>query len=1004
MVENVGRKILLTLFLLAISVGLLLVKDPAFNLGLDLQGGTRLVYSFDFEQAIDEGSISRNENQGEILRQTIEIIRNRVDPTGTLDAIIRAEGEDSIVIELPGKLGLSQTVSATLAEELPSGWTGGLLLEQGAAVGEFPISGGTIRLRVAGSGDAFEDVRYEQRLGNELRGLSRGVDGTRDTAHAAGANAELISDDAIKRKIENLGELAFLIVAENSHFVDLGTDLATEQQRLRDWYAENPGAQVQDFNRVPPDQGGPHERIWWFENGRNVGGLQSSVVLDPEAGLAATPVMRPATPEDSFRGDDLAQVFPSSDELGYPAVGFEMSRGRRADFGAFTSENVNKSMAIVLNGVVDSAPTINSRLPGSGIIQGRYTEDQVKDLITVLRSGSLKIRPTLEHEEKVGATLGQDYVEKGFLSGVLALVLVIVFMIVYYRLLGIFSAVALGVSFVLLLGGMSFMQATLTLPGIAGIILTVGMAVDANILIFDRIREEIDKGRNAKQGAKTGFDMARSAILDSNITTFLTAVILYSLGTGPVRGFAVTLMIGIVTSVFAAMVVTRVLVHIALQRGVKEFKVGRWMVTADYAFLRFAKPALALSAVLIVGSLALFVALPNKEKLGIDFLGGSELQLRTEQVMTIDDMRARVGQIPGVGGDAEVKPILGSASGDGYTEFRAMFKIAQEEDLGEERLFESQVRRALADVLLANPVQATVRQEGSETLAEVRLIFEDPHTVEDVAGRLSAAGLREPEVELAPERANAFVATAATSAGRTPDQVVAAIEEALRGAVDSTGKGYQVAEAIPSSTTVGPQVVGQLRDDALLAIAVSLFMVVMYIRVRFAEYSYGFAAVAALAHDVVVTLGALMVANHFGIVNGELSLPMIAAFLTIIGYSLNDTIIIFDRVRENLPRMKVPLAQVLNTSVNQTLSRTILTSLTTFVAVLIMYAVNFGTGNVMESFSFAMGVGIVTGTYSTVYIANPILLWLEARNARTATARGLGRGKGKGESDPTFAS
>ena len=181
---------------------------------------------------------------------------------------------------------------------------------------------------------------------------------------------------------------------------------------------------------------------------------------------------------------------------------------------------------------------------------------------------------------------------------------------------------------------------------------------------------------------------------------------------------------------------------------------------------------------------------------------------------------------------------------------------------------------------------------------------------------------------------------------------------------------------------VGAQVVGELRDRALLALAISLFVVVMYIRVRFAEYSYGFAAVAALVHDVIITLGALTLANHVGLINGEISLPMIAAFLTIIGYSLNDTIVIFDRVRENLPRMKAPLKDVLDTSINQTLSRTILTSFTTFLAVAILFAFNFGTGNVLESFSFAMMIGVISGTYSTIFIANPVLLWLESRSGR----------------------
>ncbi len=896
------------------------------------------------------------------------------------------------MIELPGKLGLGQSATADLAQPLVSGDTREIVLAEGPAVAEFPQIGATIRLH---HGAGYEDVRYEGREGQRLVGLHRGANGTVDVEHAAGARAEVISDDAIRRKIENLGELAFLIVAENAHFVDLDTDLATEQQRLRDWHAANPKAQIQDFNRVPTEQGGPHPRIWWFQSAPQGGAQPSSVMLDPQQGLVATPVMRPARTEESFRGADLALVFPRSDELGYPAVGFEMRPSRKNDFRVFTESNVNKAMAIVLNGVIDSAPNINSPLNGAGIIQGHYTDDQVKDLITVLRSGSLKIRPTLEHQEKVGATLGQDYVEKGFLAGVLSLLFVIAFMIAYYRTLGVISAIALMLNFVMLLGGLSFMNATLTLPGIAGLILTVGMAVDSNILVFDRIREEMDKGRNAKQAAKTGFEMASSAILDSNITTFLTAVILYVVGTGPVRGFAVTLMVGLVTSVFAALVITRVLVHYSLQRGRQGFKLGTWMVNANYDFRGKIKYALPISVVVIVVGVAAFIWTPNKEKLGIDFLGGSELQLRTARALPIDEMRSRVAAIPGLGSVSEVKPILSSASGDGYTEFRAMFKVTEEGEGGQERQFEAQVRRSLSDVLLAQPLQVSLTEQGSEALAKVELIFEEAHTTDDLRERLLAAGLEEAQVERSPERANAFTASGKTSPGRRSEEIVARIEDALRNQVDSAGKSYDLADAVPSSTTVGPQVVGELRDKALLGLAVSLFMVVMYIRVRFAEYSYGFAAVVALVHDVLVTLGALTIGNHLGIVNGEMSLPMIAAFLTIIGFSLNDTIVIFDRVRENLPRMKAPLAEVLNTSINQTLSRTILTSLTVFAAVLIMYVINFGTGNVMESFAFAMLVGVITGVYSTVYIANPILLWLEERSARRGSGPRRGRGEGE---------
>jgi preprotein translocase SecF subunit len=235
------------------------------------------------------------------------------------------------------------------------------------------------------------------------------------------------------------------------------------------------------------------------------------------------------------------------------------------------------------------------------------------------------------------------------------------------------------------------------------------------------------------------------------------------------------------------------------------------------------------------------------------------------------------------------------------------------------------------------------------------------------------------------ERPGAFRVTATTSPGREPDELRGAIDVALRPVV---AEGYELSMPIQSFAQVGPQVVGELRDKALLALAVSLFVTVLYIRVRFAEYSYGIAAMVALVHDVLVTLAALSIANHFGIVNGEINLAMIAVFLTIIGYSVNDTIVIFDRVRENLPKSSAPLRDVLNKSINETMSRTIMTSLTVFLAIIVQYVFNVGTGNLLESISFALIFGTISGVYSTVFIANPVFLWLETRSQKKKTSGG----------------
>jgi SecD/SecF fusion protein len=968
MLENAGRKVALIVILLLTSLGLMLVPDEPFQLGLDLQGGTRLVYSFDFETARENGQIAPNEDPQEILQQTVTILRNRVDPTGVKEPNIRTEGENRVIIELPGNLGSEGGgAESTLVGTL------GLTDQDGLEVADassFPETG---VVKVGG-----ESIRFGGLQGNRLVDLKRGHDGSPIEEHSTGQPVIVKNSDAFRAAIENLGELAFALEAEARDFTGSGTDLVAENEKLSKWQEANPGVPLTTFNALAPEAGGPDPLITWYPTR-----------MEDRTG-APLPVLKAQRPQDEFHGGDLARVFGTQDRLGYPAVGFEMRSERIDDFSEFTGDNVNRMMLIILNGEVRVRATLNSKLVGSGIIEGRFTPEEVKNHITVLRSGSLKLKPKLENDERVGATLGDDYVARGEWSGLVAIGIVMLFMALYYRRLGVIAAISLFCNIVMFLGGLAFLHATLTLPGIAGIVLTVGMAVDANILIFDRLREESEKGRNVKQAAKAGFEKALSAIVDSNVTTFLTAVVLYKLGTGPVRGFAVTLMIGIVTSVFAALVTTRTLVHYALEkRGAQPFKMGRWLADAKYDFMGKTKAALVASTIVIVGGLIAFFMLEDKEKLGIDFTGGIEAQIVTAKPESVETIRGLVSGIEAgdIGRSAEVRTVPVSAKDDGYTQFRMTFKAVSTDEDVEGRSLRPEVRKALASVLLSDPVRADVRADGDVTRADLTLFFKDLHDEADVQARLESAGLRDVTV-LAGADKGVYTASATTAAGRSAGELTNSVSRAFEDASDSAGKAFDLAEPIPVWSQVGPQVVGELRDKALLALAVSIFITVLYIRVRFAEYSYGIAAVVALVHDVLVTLAAISIGNHLGIVNGEINLAMIAVFLTIIGYSINDTIVIFDRVRENLPRMQRPLREVLNVSINETLSRTIMTSGTTFLAIVIQYAFNAGTENILESISFAMIFGVVTGTYSTIFIANPVFLWLENRAERAGAGRG----------------
>ncbi|TAJ04020.1 MAG: protein translocase subunit SecD, partial [Planctomycetota bacterium] len=858
MTENVGRKLILIFGLLGIAAGLLLFKSQPFRLGLDLNGGTRYVYSVDFDDAEAKGIIAKGENRGALMAQIQQIIYKRADPQGVRELLVRQEGTNRLVIEVPGLLGAtSSTQPGKLAKEIaPADETLELDATDPTIVEGFPATGGVLAI-------GKERIRYKFRIGAVIHVEQRGYTKTAAGPHAAGEEVALFSDDAIRSAIENLGELSFGIVVDNSDLAGKGTDLQAEQTRMTEWAAKNPESALSVFNRLPRDQGGPHELVRWHP--RRIDDLQPGQQPPPESTRAVPVLEQLDKPEWRFTGQHLKHVGVSQDPTGFPAVGFEFDTRYKVAFSDFTRQFLNRNMAIVLNGEVIMAPSLNVPLPGEGIIEGRFTEQYVSQVVTVLRSGSLQIKPKLEHMERVGPTLGADNIARNMWAGAVAFIVVCGFMVAYYRVLGVFASISLLCNGLLILGGLAFMDATLTLPGIGGIILTIGMALDANILIFDRIREEAEAGKAVKQAAKDGFDKAFTAIFDGNVTTLIAGFILYNVGSGPVRGFAVTLCIGIFTTLFAQLVITRVLVHFALERGLKEFKMGRWMADANYRFMARARACFAGSILVILAGVVLFLSLPNKQRLGIEFLGGGTVMLRTEQPMTRDAMQAEVAKIEGDIGGSEVKAVSESAVGDkGYTSFRITFKTDSDADESAQvNAFESTVRQALAGILQRGPVEIEkLDSAASPPTTEVRLSFESPHLESDVQSRLAeVALLKDVVVTRDADRPSLHHVKAALTS--VPDQASlrVAIEAAFQGtAKDSTGNVYVLASPIAESAVVSKQVVGELTNKAILAILLSMFAILIYVRVRFAEYSYGWGAIVALIHDVLITLGACALA------------------------------------------------------------------------------------------------------------------------------------------------
>jgi len=571
--------------------------------------------------------------------------------------------------------------------------------------------------------------------------------------------------------------------------------------------------------------------------------------------------------DGSLTGAILSNAWVEAGDLGLPQINFQMTREGSRLFGRMTGSNINRRLAIVLDDVVQSAPVIQSRISDSGRITGQFTTEQSHDLAIILRAGALPAPIIVEEERTVGPTLGRDSIRAGVTAISLAGLLVMLFMVGYYLISGVVAVFALGLNFLLILGGLGYFGATLTLPGLAGMLLTLGMAVDANVLTFERIREEIQAGRPLSLSISTGYEKALSAIVDSNVTTLVAALFLYWFGTGPIRGFATTLGIGIMASLFTSLFVTRVVFEVLLNtQCIKRLRMFQIIGKTKFDFIGKRYICWGISLVVICIGMAAFV-MRGDARYGVDFRGGMLQEYRfTESV------------------DAH------------------------------------RLRESLRDAGLD---QAVIQRFGPATEWLIR----------------------------------------------TGDQT----DKEIRATISKTGEALQRAypEANPQLVRlerVGPAIGKILRQKAWLAILWSMLGIVLYVAVRFRHLDVGLAAVVALIHDVVVAVGFLC------IIGRGIDMVIVAALMTIAGYSVNDTIVVYDRVRENEKlNRKVSFKELLNISVNQTLSRTVLTSFTTLIVVIALFFVG---GEVLRAFSLALIIGFISGVYSSIYIASGfVVIW-----------------------------
>jgi SecD/SecF fusion protein len=739
-------------------------------------------------------------------------------------------------------------------------------------------------------------------------------------------------------------------------------------------------------------------------------------------------------------GQYLARAYMAQDSRLNPAVGFAFNRRGAIKFGRLTREhlpeeggNLKYRLAILLDDFVQSAPSLNSEISDSGIIEGGpsgFPVGEVNFLLSILNAGSLPatLNPTPLQEEKVGPTLGQDTIAKGVRAIAISMVVVPIFMIAYYGISGVIAVIGLVVNLVLLVGFMSLTSSTFTLPGLAGLALTIGMAVDANVLIFERMREEKEKGAGLREQVRNGFDRAWTTILDANITSVLSGIVLFMIGTEEIKGFALALVVGLIFNLFTAVYLSRLFFDTLVQAGViKELRMMRFLAKTRIDFVGMSRLASLVSVIVIgLGLGAVAMRVSQGTMFNIDFTGGSLVTVRLNDSdpsisgQSIDQrtsfVREKASALPDVTIEslnvenekvgtrfnirtsdedvAHVQKTVNEAFGS--TLNRVVLSVGPRQVVTEaakaaepEKKAETEKKAAPADSTwpASYELSVNVKQTPAKIVQLLNQVFADAQSGGKIENPervylLSAVGTdSSAPSDLAVEK---FVLKT-----NLPEDQAKAKLEALTSAVAN-----DPSLMFERLSNFGGTVAGETQKLAVMAIVASWVIIAAYLWLRFKSWTYGFAAVLALVHDVLIALGAVaatywlaqvpVISNLLMIEQFKIDLPMIAAFLTLIGFSVNDTIVIFDRLREIKGKTDKIDANLVNEALNQTLSRTILTSLTAWIVVFIMYI--FG-GEGLHGFSFTLVVGFLSGTYSTVYIATPILITWLGRSDQKSVSR-----------------
>ena len=791
----------------------------------------------------------------------------------------------------------------------------------------------------------------------------------------------------IKRRITDLGQLEFRIVAdprwtEDRSTIDKAMKLGPSEKIVMS--GDKPVAEWVEFNEK--EFGEDDERLVQ----RTAGSRREALVL---------------LDRHNVTGEYLRSASKSYDEIGAPIVIFNFDTIGSRKFGRFTGENlenpstgVKRFLGIMLDKRLLSAPSLNDRITSSGQISiggGADAEKEVDYIVGILNAGSLPaaLNKTPISEETISPTLGATTIERGKIAVIGSLIGILIMMLYLYRFAGLVACLALLGTLLLTLAAMVLMQAAFTLPGIAGIVLTIGMADDANVLIYERMREEFKRGASLRMAIRNGFDKAFTSIFDSNVTSLIAAVVLYSVGTGPIKGFGVTMFLGIVMSMFTAIFCSRVILEIAeRRRWIKTLSFSPMIGETKFDFIGKAIPAMTLSLIVIgIGFAAAWDRGVNL--LDIDFTGGSSVTmvLKEDSAMSI----AEVTEVlePDFG-DKNLLVVARTDADNDEQAAQSRYTVSSNIDDVEAveallvKLFGAKLQTY--DVKLGTP--ESYSEPGGSTGTLLPLTFNEGAAFGENDG-LAHDALVSQLKQILTAQGSAGVTPQVENADHTagsgqrfkdwtlrlplPEAETIAVAQALSADLDND-------PLFPLTSKIGGRVASDLQTKALWSLVLCLLGITAYLWFRFQSVAYGLAASLALVHDVLTTFAAIAVSSYIvtntpalaealQIDSFQISLTIVAAFISIIGYSLNDTIVIFDRIREIKGKSPRLTKDMINKAVNQTLSRTLLTALTTLIVVMVLY---FFGGSGIHAFAFAMLIGVFVGTYSTVFIATPALLWM----------------------------